>query len=186
MARPSDPQDPAGRHRSAGWLSKLRPGVRKTEAAGPREAPDDLWIKCPDTGELIFRSDLEAAHFVTPSGFHMRITPEQRFRYTFDEGRFERETAPQATDDPLGFVDQKPYAQRLAAAREATGETDAVSIAAGTIKGAPAVMMVQNFAFLGGSLGMSAGEGFIAAARAALRRKVPLVAATASGGARMQ
>jgi acetyl-CoA carboxylase carboxyl transferase subunit beta len=188
MARGPEGDGPAapGRRGGAGWLSKLRPGVRKPEAPRANEGPDDLWVKCPDTGELIFRSDLEAALFVTPSGFHMRVTPEQRFRYTFDDGRFERLPAPKAVEDPLGFVDQKPYVQRLAAARETTGDSDAVSIGVGKVGGVECVLMVQNFAFLGGSLGMSAGDGFIAAARAAVARGAPLVAVTASGGARMQ
>jgi acetyl-CoA carboxylase carboxyl transferase subunit beta len=181
-----DPVEKTARSKGAGWLSKLRPGVRKTEAPRPVETPDDLWVKCPDTGELIYRPDLEAAFWVTPSGFHMRIGPDQRFRYTFDDGAFERIAAPTAPDDPLGFVDQKPYPERLAAARKATGDQDAMAIAYGKIKATPAVVLVQNFAFLGGSLGMSAGEGFIAAAKAAVKRDAPLVAVTASGGARMQ
>jgi acetyl-CoA carboxylase carboxyl transferase subunit beta len=178
--------DPVAKPKSSGWLSKLRPGVRKTEAPRATETPDDLWIKCPDTGELIYRPDLETALWVTPSGFHMRIGPEQRFRYTFDDGAFERIAAPTAPDDPLGFVDQKPYPDRLAAARKATGERDAMAIAFGRIRQVPTVALVQDFAFLGGSLGMSAGEGFIGAAREALKRQAPLVAFTASGGARMQ
>jgi acetyl-CoA carboxylase carboxyl transferase subunit beta len=180
-----DQAEKAARARGSGWLSKLRPGVRKAEA--PRsDTPDDLWVKCPDTGELIYRPELEAAFWVTPSGFHMRIGPEQRFRYTFDDGAFERIKAPTAPDDPLGFVDQKSYPDRLAAARKATGESDTMAIAYGKIRATPAVVLAQDFAFLGGSLGMSAGEGFIAAARAALKRECPLVAVTASGGARMQ
>jgi acetyl-CoA carboxylase carboxyl transferase subunit beta len=172
--------------KGAGWLSKLRPGVRKADAPRPVDTPDDLWVKCPDTGELIYRADLDAAFWVTPSGFHMRIGPAQRFRYTFDDGAFERIAAPLAPDDPLGFSDQKPYKDRLAAARKATGEKDAMAIAYGRIRTVPAVVLVQDFAFLGGSLGMSAGEGFIGAARAALKRQAPLVVFTASGGARMQ
>jgi acetyl-CoA carboxylase carboxyl transferase subunit beta len=178
--------DKAGKPKGAGWLSKLRPGVRKAEAPRAADTPDDLWIKCPDTGELIYRADLEAALWVTPSGFHMRIGPEQRFRYTFDDGDFERIKAPVSPDDPLKFVDQKPYPERLAAARKSTGASDAMAIGYGKIRTVPAVMLVQDFSFLGGSLGMSAGEGFIAAAREALKREAPLVAVTASGGARMQ
>jgi acetyl-CoA carboxylase carboxyl transferase subunit beta len=185
MARDDNP-DHAAKPKGSGWLSKLRPGVRKAEAPRPVETPDDLWIKCPDTGELIYRADLEAAKWVTPSGFHMRIGPEQRFRYTFDEGKVDRIAAPIAPDDPLGFVDQKPYVERLAAARKSTGETDAMAIGYGRIRDVPAVVLVQDFAFLGGSLGMSAGEGFIGAARAAVKRDAPLVVFTASGGARMQ
>ena len=185
MARDDNPK-PQQTTKGAGWLSKLRPGVQKPEAPRPVETPDDLWVKCPDTGELIYRPDLEAAKWVTPSGFHMRIGPEQRFRYTFDEGAYERIAAPIAPDDPLGFTDQKPYRERLAAARQSTGERDAMAIACGQIGGALVVALAQDFAFLGGSLGMSAGDGFIAAARAALKREAPLVVFTASGGARMQ
>ena len=186
MVRNDQNDDKANRTKGTGWLNKLRPGVRKAEAPRATEAPDDLWVKCPDTGELIYRPDLENALWVTPSGFHMRIGPEQRFRYTFDDGKYERLPAPRAADDPLSFVDQKPYSERLAAARQATGETDAMSLAFGAIQSVPTVLLVQNFAFLGGSLGMSAGQGFIAAARAALEKQSPLVAVTASGGARMQ
>jgi acetyl-CoA carboxylase carboxyl transferase subunit beta len=185
MAR-DDQTDQTPKTKGAGWLSKLRPGVRKADAPRPVDTPDDLWVKCPDTGELIYRADLDAAFWVTPSGFHMRIGPAQRFRYTFDDGAFERIAAPLAPDDPLGFSDQKPYKDRLAAARKATGEKDAMAIAYGRIRTVPAVVLVQDFAFLGGSLGMSAGEGFIGAARAALKRQAPLVVFTASGGARMQ
>jgi acetyl-CoA carboxylase carboxyl transferase subunit beta len=167
-----------------GWLSKIAPGVRRLVAK--REQPDNLWVKCPDTGEMIYRPDLEAALWVTPAGRHMRIGPDLRFAYTFDGGVHDEIEAPTAPDDPLHFVDLKPYRERLAAARKASGERDAVSIAAGEIHRVPAVVMVQDFAFLGGSLSMGAGEAFIAAARAAVDRDMPLVAVTASGGARMQ
>ncbi len=176
---PPKPERPRG-----GWLSKFAPGVRKL--VSKRETPENLWVKCPDTGEMIFRTELEAALWVTPAGRHMRIGPEQRFRYTFDEGRWETIPAPTAVDDPLHFVDDKSYKDRLAQARKATGEQDAMAIGYGEIAQAPAVALVQDFAFMGGSLGMAAGEGFIAAAEAAVRRGVPLVAFPASGGARMQ
>jgi acetyl-CoA carboxylase carboxyl transferase subunit beta len=89
-------------------------------------------------------------------------------------------------EDPLGFSDQKPYPERLALARKTTGARDTVAIGAGTIHKVPAVVAVQDFAFMGGSLGMAAGEGFIKAAETALERGRPLVAFTAAGGARMQ
>ncbi|HEX6860248.1 MAG TPA: acetyl-CoA carboxylase carboxyltransferase subunit beta [Caulobacteraceae bacterium] len=167
-----------------GWLSKIAPGVRGF--ARKRETPENLWVKCPDTGEMIYRSDLEAALWVTPAGRHMRIGPELRFRFTFDDGAYETLPTPQVAEDPLNFSDGKPYRERLAAARKATGEPDAMAIAAGKIQGESAVVLVQDFAFMGGSLGMAAGEAFIAAARAAIERSVPLVVFTAAGGARMQ
>jgi acetyl-CoA carboxylase carboxyl transferase subunit beta len=188
MAEPQGPKKgdktKAPAERRGGWLSRIAPGVRG--AFAKRETPENLWVKCPDTGEMIYRSDLEAALWVTPAGRHMRIGPEARFKYTFDDGVFETLPTPAVFEDPLKFSDGKPYKERLAAARKATGEPDAMAIAHGVVGGAPAVVLVQDFAFMGGSLGMAAGEGFIAAAEAAIERQVPLVAFTAAGGARMQ
>ncbi len=170
--------------RRPGWLSRFAPGVRARRRQG--DSPENLWIKDPDSGEMLFRADLEAAQWVTPSGRHLRIGPAVRFRHTFDDGRFEALPTPAVVEDPLGFSDGKPYPERLLAAREATGAPDAMAIGVGAIGGRPAVVLVQDFAFMGGSLGMAAGEGFIAAARAAVEREAPLVAFTAAGGARMQ
>ena len=170
--------------RRGGWLSRIAPGVRG--AFAKRETPENLWVKCPDTGEMIYRSDLEAALWVTPAGRHMRIGPELRFKFTFDEAEYEVLPTPAVFEDPLNFSDGKPYKERLAAARKATGEQDAMAIGYGKVGGVPAVALVQDFAFMGGSLGMAAGEGFIAAAEAAILRQVPLIAFTAAGGARMQ
>lgn len=167
-----------------GWLAKIAPGVRNLVAK--RDTPENLWVKCPDTGEMIYRPDLEAALWVTPAGRHMRIGPEKRFAYTFDGGAHDLIPSPPAADDPLHFTMGKPYRDALNAARKQTGEKSAVAIGAGQIKGTPAVLMVQDFAFMGGSLGMAEGEGFIAAAKAAVARDCPMVAFTASGGARMQ
>ena len=185
-ARDETPKDkPARPARGAGWLAKIAPGVRNL-VNRRAETPDNLWIKCPDTGEMIYRPALESALWVTPAGRHMRIAPPLRFKYTFDVGAYESLPVPSVVEDPLKFADQKPYPDRLAAARKATGEPDAVALAFGGIRDVPAVVMVQDFAFMGGSLGMAAGETFIAGARAALERQVPYVAFCAAGGARMQ
>jgi acetyl-CoA carboxylase carboxyl transferase subunit beta len=188
-AKADDPPMAQKPHRErVGWLSRFAPGVRGQggKAEVRRETPDNLWVKDPDSGEMIYRPDLEAAWWVTPSGRHMRIGPKLRFAYTFDDGAFEALPAPAVVEDPLKFVDDRPYVDRLKTARKATSEQDAMAIGYGKIKGSPAVVLVQDFAFMGGSLGMAAGEGFIAAAEAAVRRKAPLVAFTAAGGARMQ
>jgi acetyl-CoA carboxylase carboxyl transferase subunit beta len=182
---PETPQQQRGVRERGGWLSRIAPGVRRL-VTKRREPPDNLWVKCPDTGEMIYRPDLEAALWVTPAGRHMRIGPDLRFAYTFDGGVHDEIAVPQAPDDPLHFVDDKPYRERLAGARKASGERAAVTVAAGEIKQLPAVVLVQDFAFLAGTLGMGEGEAFVAAAQAALDRDVPLVAFTASGGARMQ
>ena len=167
-----------------GWLAKIAPGVRNLVAR--RDTPENLWVKDPDSGEMIYRPDLEASLWVTPSGRHMRIGPALRFAYTFDDGAHEVIAAPATTDDPLHFTVGKSYREGLAAARKATGEREAVSVAFGEIRKTPAVVLVQDFAFMGGTLGAAAGEAFIAAAEEAVKREAPLVAFTASGGARMQ
>jgi acetyl-CoA carboxylase carboxyl transferase subunit beta len=169
------------------WLSNFaRPGVRGAKPEDGRETPDNLWIKCPITGDLIYRAELEAADWVTPAGFHMRIGPEPRFKHLFDEQAWQKIALPKVVADPLKFKDDKKYVDRLKAARAKVGREDCMEAAYGRIGGAHAVVLVQDFEFMGGSLGMAAGEAFIAAAEAAVRRKAALVMVTASGGARMQ
>lgn len=174
------------------WFTNLtRPGLKKKqEQKAATDARDDksgaLWIKCPQTGELVFQTDLEASNWVTPSGFHMRIGPETRFRQLFDDARYEKIPVPDVPKDPLRFRDDKKYVDRLKAARAKTGRDDCMDAAFGRIGGAPTVVLVQDFDFMGGSLGMAAGEAFIAAAEAALTRRAALICVAAAGGARMQ
>lgn len=182
--RNDKPPRPQGERQRSGWLSRIAPGVRG--AFAKRETPENLWVKCPETGEMIYRPELEAALWVTPSGHHMRIGAASRLRVTFDDGKFERIASPVVSDDPLKFTGDRPYTDQLKAARKATGEQDSMAIAYGHIQGQPAVVLVQDFTFMGGSLGMGAGETFIKAAQEAVRRGVPFVVFTASGGARMQ
>ncbi len=184
MVDKNKPAQDKPQERRGGWLSRFAPGVRKIVSR--RDTPENLWVKDPDTGEMLFRSDLETANWVTPSGRHMRINAEQRLRYTFDDGEFEAIPSPDVPEDPLKFSDGKPYRERLAAARKAAGRKDTMSIGFGDVGGASCVVIVQDFSFMGGSLGMAAGEAFVAAAHAAIARGVPLVCFTAAGGARMQ
>jgi acetyl-CoA carboxylase carboxyl transferase subunit beta len=167
-----------------GWLSRFAPGVRKIVSR--RDTPDNLWIKDPDTGDMLYRPDLEAALWVTPSGRHMRLNAEQRLKATFDDGLWEDVATPEVPEDPLKFSDGKPYRDRLAQARKAAGRKDTMAIGVGEIDGVEAVVIVQDFSFMGGSLGMAAGEAFIKAAQEAVSRGLPLVCFTAAGGARMQ
>lgn len=167
-----------------GWLSRFAPGVRKIVSR--RDTPDNLWVKDPDTGEMLYRSDLETSLWVTPSGRHMRIDAPTRLKATFDGGVFEAVDTPDVPEDPLKFSDGKPYKDRLNAARKAAGRKDTMAIGVGPVGGQMAVVIVQDFTFMGGSLGMAAGEAFIKAARTAVARKIPLVCFTAAGGARMQ
>ncbi len=182
--RPAKPPTSVPKERG-GWLARIAPGVRKL-VTPKRDTPDNLWVKCPDTGEMIYRSDLEAALWVTPAGRHMRIGPDLRFTYTFDDGVHQVLPTPKTADDPLKFKDLKPYPDLLAAARKATGENDAMTVATGKIRGQETVVAVQDFAFRGGTLSIAVGEAFIAAAEEAVKRQCPMVVFTASGGARMQ
>jgi acetyl-CoA carboxylase carboxyl transferase subunit beta len=169
------------------WLTNLPPGL-KSIFAKKEDATDGetLWVKDPKTGELVYREDLEAALWVTPSGAHMAITPEQRFKYMFDGGLWTEIALPAVFKDPLKFKDDKKYVDRLKVSRTKTGREDCMVAAFGEIGGRKAVILVQNFAFMGGSLGMAAGEAFIKAAETAVAKKAALIVVTASGGARMQ
>ena len=166
------------------WLEKLTPpGVQKIFSK--RDTPENLWVKCPVSGEMVFHKDLEAGYYVTPAGHHMRIGPDLRFKFTFD-GDWREIGIPGVPKDPLKFKDDKPYTSRLTAARKKTGRDDAMAIGVGAIGGVETTVLVQDFAFMGGSLGMAAGEGFIKAAHTAIEHRTPLVVFTAAGGARMQ
>ncbi|MCP2671057.1 acetyl-CoA carboxylase, carboxyltransferase subunit beta [Maricaulaceae bacterium EIL42A08] len=166
------------------WLQRLTPpGVQRMFEK--RDTPENLWVKCPVSGEMVFNKDLEAGYHVTPAGHHMRIGPELRFKYLFDSSWTTTEI-PEVAKDPLKFKDDKPYTSRLAAARKKTNREDAMAIAHGAIKGIDTTVIVQDFSFMGGSLGMGAGEAFIKACDVALEKRTPLVAFTAAGGARMQ
>jgi len=167
------------------WLSKLTPpGVKNIFTK--KDTPDNLWIKCPKSGEMVFSADLPSMLHVTPAGHHMRIGPKLRFEYTFDDGEYITVPVPEVAADPLKFRDDKKYTDRLKAARAKTGDDDVMTIGVGAINGLKTVILVQNFAFMGGSLGMAAGEGFITASDYAVKHSLPLVIFTAAGGARMQ
>ncbi len=166
------------------WLQRLTPpGVQRMFEK--RDTPENLWVKCPISGEMVFNKDLEAGFHVTPAGHHMRIGPDLRFKYTFDSTWTEVEI-PDVAKDPLKFRDTKPYASRLSDSRKKTDRKDAMAIGVGAIKGIETTVLVQDFAFMGGSLGMGAGEAFIKACETALEKRTGLVVFTASGGARMQ
>ena len=182
------------------WINKVTPPGLKTMML-KKETQDDLWVKCPISGELIYKSDLEATWNVTPAGAHLRISPRTRFRLLFDDERWEPVSLPPVPLDPLKFKDDKPYPARLKAAKAKVAardlketeeggapllQEDCMVAAYGKVGGVPAVVLVQDFDFMGGSLGMAAGEAFITAAQLALARKSSFVVCTASGGARMQ
>ncbi len=167
------------------WINRSR--HRLTSFIQRRETPDNLWTKCRGCGELLYSKDLEANLFVCPQcGYHERIGAATRFRLLFDEGLFEQLKVPYPADDPLGFSDNRPYPERLATARTNTGEEDALLIARGAIMGRHTIVGVQDFAFMGGSMGIGVGSAFATGAMAALEQRLPYVVFTAAGGARMQ
>ena len=136
---------------------------------------------------MVFRKEFVENLSVCPRcDHHERIGPDERFAQVFDEARFNRLPSPPAPEDPLKFRDQKRYTDRIKAARAATHEAEAFALAQGRIGGTEAVVGVQNFAFMGGSMGVGVGEAFVAGARAAREATLPYVVFTAAGGARMQ
>ena len=168
------------------WISNVvRPKIRSI--LNRRDVPDNMWIKCPDTGQLVFYKDVEANQFVIPgSNYHMRRGAVARLKSVFDNETWYDIALPEVTADPLKFRDEKRYADRVKDARARTNLNDAVKVGFGKLEGAAVVIAVQDFDFMGGSLGMAAGEAFITAADAAVKRRRPLVLFAASGGARMQ
>ncbi len=168
------------------WISNVvRPKIRGL--LNRRETPENLWIKCPETGQLVFFKDVEANQFVIPgSNYHMRMGANARLKSMFDGETWLDVGVPEVPIDPLKFRDQRRYADRLKDARTKTGMNDAVKLGFGRLEGTPVVIGVQDFDFMGGSLGMAAGEAIIKGLETAIDRGTPFIMFAASGGARMQ
>ena len=166
------------------WLSRVRSGI---PFLPKRQSAENLWHKCARCGTMVFLKEWEENYSVCPRcDFHDRIGPAARFEQLFDAAKYEVLAAPEVREDPLRFKDSKRYSDRLKAARTSTGERDALINARGKIHGNMVVVGVQDFAFMGGSMGIAVGAAFVAGVRAAIKDKVPYVIFTASGGARMQ
>lgn len=166
------------------WFNNVR---NRIPFISKRTTEDALWHKCRDCEQMVFTREYEENLHVCPEcGFHGRIGPTKRFLHLFDQGSWEMLAPPKVKEDPLKFRDQKRYTDRLKAARTATGESDALVNAKGRIEGHDAVVGVQDFAFMGGSMGLAVGEAFVRGARAAIEAHCPYIVFTASGGARMQ
>jgi acetyl-CoA carboxylase carboxyl transferase subunit beta len=168
------------------WInSVVRPKIRGIWRK--REMPENLWVKCPETGQMVYYKDLEANQFVMPgSNFHMRMSATQRLSALFDNGEYKVVAVPEVPVDPLKFRDERRYTDRLRDARSETEMNDAVLVGEGTLDGLLIVAAVQDFRFMGGSLGMAAGEAVVAGMLRAVDLKSPFVMFAASGGARMQ
>jgi acetyl-CoA carboxylase carboxyl transferase subunit beta len=168
------------------WISNVvRPKIRSF--LNRREPPENLWIKCPETGQLVFYKDVEANQFVIPgSDYHMRMGATARMKSIFDDEYWEEIAVPEVPLDPLKFRDERRYTDRLKDARAKTATPDAVKLGRGTLDGIPVVVGVQDFDFMGGSLGMAAGEAVITGLEMAVEHGTPFIMFAASGGARMQ
>ena len=166
------------------WLSRVRSGI---PFLPKRQTSENLWHKCLKCGTMVFVKEWEENYSVCPRcDFHDRIGPTKRFEQLFDAAQYELLPAPEVKEDPLRFKDTKRYTDRLKTARAANGERDALLNASGRIDGHKVILGVQDFAFMGGSMGTAVGATFVAGIRAAIAEKVPYIIFTASGGARMQ
>ncbi|MEM6547100.1 MAG: acetyl-CoA carboxylase, carboxyltransferase subunit beta [Pseudomonadota bacterium] len=152
-----------------------------------RDMPENLWAKCDGCGQMIFHRELSAQQNVCPKcSHHMAISPRERFGHLFDFGRFEVLEVPEPLADPLQFRDEKRYSERIRDARRKTGEGEAMLVVRGKILDLDVIAAGQDFAFMGGSMGMHVGDALLTASEAALEMGAPLIAFTAAGGARMQ
>ncbi|GGD20944.1 acetyl-CoA carboxylase, carboxyltransferase subunit beta [Pyruvatibacter mobilis] len=169
------------------WLENVvRPKIR-TFLSAKRDTPENLWHKCKNCGEMVFHRDLAENLQVCPNcDHHGRIGAKERLDSLFDGGTWQKIDNPEVPADPLKFRDQRKYTDRLKEARTKTGEQDAVTIALGQLGGREATVLVQDFAFMGGSLGMAAGESIVKGAELAIERRTPFIIFAAAGGARMQ
>jgi acetyl-CoA carboxylase carboxyl transferase subunit beta len=170
------------------WIQKLLPPrIKATPGASKKAVPEGLWVKCPACEAVLYRTDLEKNLNVCPKcGHHGRVGARERIEQLLDpEGRYEigSEVVPV---DSLKFKDTRKYPERLVAALEETGETDALIVIQGSIKSVALVIAVFEFDFMGGSMGSVVGERMVRGVRVAYENRVPFVCITASGGARMQ
>ena len=173
------------------WLTNyIRPKINAI-VGGSEDAREDsvenLWQKCNGCAEMIFHRDLVGNQYICPKcDKHLRIPLVKRLELLFDLGKYQRIEVESKTNDPLKFKDSKKYTDRLRDARAKTGEQDSVFVATGTVKDHEVVIFAIDFDFMGGSMGMAVGAGFVAAVRLAVTQNVPLIAVPSSGGARMQ
>jgi len=147
----------------------------------------ELWVRCPGCKEVLYKEELEQSHQVcTKCGHHFRIAAHGRLAMIIDEGSFERHDDQITSLDPLGFVDSKPYTQRIATSRKKTGDADAYIAGSASIDGRPVQIGSFDFRFMGGSMGSVVGELITRQFERAVARREPAIVISASGGARMQ
>ncbi len=166
------------------WFSREKENIQS--GGQKKELPDGLWNKCKGCGEIVHKTQLEQNMYVCPKcSTHFRIGSHEYFAILLDKGSFHEMDRKLRSDDPLGFVDSKPYSTRIKETIKKTNLYDAVRTGSGKIHGKPVIMACMDFSFIGGSMGAVVGEKIARAIDAALKKRVPMVIVSASGGARM-
>jgi len=159
----------------------------KVEEAEKTVKTEGLWQKCDECREIIWKKDLETTLNVCPRcGSHFRLDARARLEMLFDGGQYEEADGDIRSSDPLGFVDNKPYVERLAAMQEATQLTDALISARGLLDGRKVNICAMDPRFIGGSMGSVMGERITRAIERSIVENAPMIVVSASGGARMQ
>ena len=168
------------------WITNyVRPKINSLFSR--RKVPENLWVTCEGCATMLFHREMkDNLNVCSECGHHMPIAPRTRFEALFDAGVFTEIDVPAPISDPLNFRDQRRYPERLRAAQKGTGSDEAIVVAEGQINRTPIVAAAQDFAFMGGSMGMYVGNALLAAATRAVERKRPMVLFSAAGGARMQ
>jgi acetyl-CoA carboxylase carboxyl transferase subunit beta len=167
------------------WFKRMRQGIL-TSTKDKRETPDGLWHKCPNCKKTHTVSEMEEHHWCCPDcDHHNRIDSPDYFDLIFDEGKYTELFTNIKSKDELGFVDMKPYKDRITEAEKKSGVPDAMSVAAGTIDGKGLVIAGMNFSFIGGSMGSVVGEKISRAIDHAIAHKMAFMIISKSGGARM-
>jgi acetyl-CoA carboxylase carboxyl transferase subunit beta len=168
------------------WFKKTRKPIASSTAEKPSRVPEGLWVKCPGCTQLIYNKDLEATLNVCPKcAHHFRISATERLKALFDDADYQEHFADLTSLDPLQFTDTKPYRDRLKASQESTGLKDSVIVATGRLDGIEVIVAAMEYSFIGGSMGIVAGEKITRAIEMAFDKRQPAIVISCSGGARM-
>ncbi len=166
------------------WFTRSNKNIQETKQ---KEMPDGLWTKCPSCGEIIFKKQLEDDLFTClKCNYHFRIGSKEYINILFDEDTFVETNQNIKSADPLGFVDSKPYPQRIKEGYAKSHVNEAITTGYGMIENKNVSFGCMNFNFIGGSMGSVVGEKVFRAAKYSLDKKIPLLIISSTGGARMQ
>jgi acetyl-CoA carboxylase carboxyl transferase subunit beta len=167
------------------WLTKGKDAGKPEHPK--KDVPDGIWVKCGGCGEILYRKEVERNSWTCLlCGHHFRISAEAYIALLVDPNSFEEKWSEVVSVDPLGFVDSKPYPDRIREARAKTHHNDAIMTGRARIETIPVALGVMDFYFLGGSMGSVVGEKISRLADLAYTEEIPLILISASGGARMQ